>query len=232
MEVYLVPVGAGRHEIYSEASHVEIRPGQALPGGFWRRQFQRFHAVLDRVEREHRRPPQPARPGSGPVARGTGAMRRRAVRWLAEKVAEQRVLWQLRGCSQAVAFVPADLDAAAGLDEIRRILQHEARRHGRWLVVNGVLLVLSAILAPLPGPNLIAYYFAFRGVGHYLARAGATNGVHRVEWTARPSGELVELRDAIRLDPAARQGVVDQVAARLRLEHLASFFARTVVPAP
>ena len=232
MEVYLVPVGAERYELYSEASHDTTRLGQDAAAGFWKRQFQRFHAVLDHVEREHRRGPAPAQRAGGTVARAVTRARRRMVRWLAEKVAEQRVLWQLRGRTETAAVVPSDLDEASALAEIRRMLRGESRRHGIWLIVNGILLIASAVLAPLPGPNLVAYYFAFRVAGHYLARAGAVNGAEHVRWGLRPSADLVDLRRAVALDPAARDGLVHEVAARLSLQHLAAFVDRVALPTP
>ena len=53
------------------------------------------------------------------------------------------------------------------------MLRRDHDRHRIWLVVNTVLLVLSAVLALVPGPNLVAYYFAFRVVGHWLSMRGA-----------------------------------------------------------
>ena len=49
-------------------------------------------------------------------------------------------------------------------------------------------------------------------------------------WRTERSAPLAELRRAIALEPAARERHVQDVALRLRLEHLASFFARTAVP--
>ena len=46
------------------------------------------------------------------------------------------------------------------------------------------------------------------------------------------SAPLAELRRAIALEPAAREERVQEVAVRLHLEHLASFFARTAIPTP
>ena len=79
----------------------------------------------------------------------------------------------------------------------------------------------------VPGPNVVAYYFAFRLVGHYLSMRGARQGLSGVTWRNEGSAPLAELRRAIALEPAARDQRVQDVAGRLKLEHLASFFART-----
>ena len=79
----------------------------------------------------------------------------------------------------------------------------------------------------LPGPNLVAYYFAFRIVGHFLSVRGARQGLAKVQWHPEASAPLSALRAMVAVAPEARAERVDAVAATLRLEHLASFFQRT-----
>ena len=228
MEVYLVPVGGERYELYFEASH-GLSAATGSTRGYFGRWRDYFHTVLDGIERERHHPPAEPDPGASWRARLFARMRRGAMRWLAEKVAEQRVLWQLRGASEAVGVFPADLDEPAAVAVVRRMLQHDAARHGRWLIVHAVLFVGSGILALIPGPNIVAYYFAFRLVGHYLSRQGASDGLKLVRWHMRPSVELADLRRAIPLAPVERDRQVHDIASRLRLQHLAAFFERTVL---
>jgi hypothetical protein len=96
-------------------------------------------------------------------------------------------------------------------------------------VINSILMVVSAALILIPGPNIIGYYFAFRVVGHFFSVRGARNGLDRVRWTSCASGPLTDLRDALSLDAAGRLRQAEDVASRLRLEHLATFFQRTAV---
>lgn len=227
MELYLVPIGSGRYELYCETPHVV--PGPDRPGGFFARLWERFRLVLDRIERERERPPIPAQ-DAGRLVRFVARLRKRVVRWIAERISEQRLLWQLRGAATVAAVVPDDLDSAAALATIRRMLARDASRHGRWLIVNAVVFVASGILAPLPGPNLIAYYFAFRVVGHFLSRQGARDGLTSVEWEIRLSAELADLGRAISLAPAERDRRVGEIAERLKLPRLAAFFHRIVLP--
>ena len=100
-----------------------------------------------------------------------------------------------------------------------------------WLVVDSLLLIVSGVLAILPGPNLVAYYFAFRVMGHWLSMRGASQGLHRVTWTGRPCEPLTELRELVSLDAGAREARVLDIAARLRLQHLSTFFERVAVRA-
>ena len=81
----------------------------------------------------------------------------------------------------------------------------------------------------MPGPNLLAYYFAFRVVGHWLSMRGAAQGLHRVSWSGRLCPPLAELRDVVALEAPARNARVHDIATRLRLQHLTTFFERVAV---
>ena len=90
----------------------------------------------------------------------------------------------------------------------------------RWLCVDLALFVALGRLAIVPGPNLIAYYFAFRVVGHYFSVRGARQGLERVAWRSEPSTILSDLRRALALDPPLRHRRVHDIAAALDLPHL------------
>jgi hypothetical protein len=109
-------------------------------------------------------------------------------------------------------------------------MQADYDKHRRWLAIDGTLFVLSGLLMLVPGPNVLAYYLAFRLVGHYLSMRGATQALRVVAWETRASEPLAELRQAIALEPEAREARVTEIAARLRLERLVTFFQRTAVP--
>jgi hypothetical protein len=94
-----------------------------------------------------------------------------------------------------------------------------------------VLFVASGVFFFIPGPNIIAYYFAFCAVGHYLSWRGAQRGLSDVTWRMKASQALSVLRQAITLPPSQRGPRVDEVARELGLEHLPSFMERMAVPA-
>jgi hypothetical protein len=112
---------------------------------------------------------------------------------------------------------------------IRRSLQRDYERHRRWLVVDTLGLIVSVPVTLVPGPNVLGFYFAFRVVGHWLSMRGAAQGLHRVSWSGRPCPPLTELRDVALLEPPARDARIHDVAARLRLQHLTTFFERVAV---
>lgn len=224
MKVYLVPLGADRYELYCEiADGPDPDDGEAP--GFVKRQYADFRRMLRAAEVGRRRAC-----GSSDTSRGRRwlrAARDRTIRWVAESVAEQRLLWHLRRQTEVVLAYPPDLDDGAAMTITRRALQRDADRHRFWLVFDVVGLILSALVAIVPGPNLIAYYFAFRVAGHYFSRRGARQGLDRVVWHAETCAPLADLRQALGLEPSERGRRVREVAVRLELEHLAAFFERT-----
>ena len=154
--------------------------------------------------------------------------------WVAERAAEQHLLWSLRGQTAVVAAHPTDMTFDEVEALIRRTLQRDYERHRKWTIVNGLLFVVTFILlGPLflliPGiANLPALYFGFRTVSHFFSMRGAAQGLHRIHWTGRPCPPLFELRDAVLLARTDRRGRVHDIAARLRLAHLTTFVDRVV----
>jgi hypothetical protein len=92
------------------------------------------------------------------------------------------------------------------------------------------VVALSGLLTLVPGPSVLAYYFAFRVVGHYFSMRGARQGLDRVQWTTRASDALADLRPLVPVDPDERRSRVEAIAARLQLLDLRRFFDRVAVP--
>jgi hypothetical protein len=157
--------------------------------------------------------------------------------WVAERVAEQHLLWSLRGQTTAVAAYPHDMTFDQVQVLIRRTLQRDYERHRNWTVIDGLLFLVSfVLLGPLflliPGiANLPALYFGFRTIMHVLSMRGAAHGLHHVTWTGRPCPPLGELRDVVALEAPARTARLDEIAGRLRLQHLTTFFERVCIHA-
>jgi hypothetical protein len=230
MDVYLVPGGPNRFELYCESAAEPAPQRTDGTSGLWKRMHDKFTEVLAAIEREQDSlPSTPAAP-----AAPAGLMHRlqvRGVRWIAERVAEQRLLWRLRGQTAVRAFFPAGIDPAAAHATIRANLERDSRRHLRWLVIDTVGGLFSLLLMPLPGPNVLGYYFAFRIVGHLLAIRGARQGLRLVSWDLQPSDPLAELGRLEQLPETERASRVRAIAQELGLPRLARFFERTAVGA-
>ena len=231
MDVYLVPVGADRYELYCEVSDEPDHGGAVERSrGFVRRMIHRFQEMIAEAERE-RRHGIPA-----DVRRGWfGRMRARMLRWVAESIAEQRLLWHLRQQEAACLHYPDDVNEETAAAILRQQLGRDAEKHRRWMIIDGIAFLISVIvLGPffllIPGvANVPAFYFGFRLVGHYLSRRGATRGLSTVAWRHIPNAPLTELRRLLTVDPDVRESRVHAVAESLQLEHLASFFQRAAV---
>jgi len=99
-------------------------------------------------------------------------------------------------------------------------LKAQFRRHLIWMVINGLLAPPSVILAILPGPNLIGYWFAYRAVHHGLAVWGIVRARRqRIPIELEP---VPGLNDPVRRgqDGTIRHVELDAAAARIE-EHLA-----------
>lgn len=226
MEVFLIPVGSDRHELYCEVSDED--PSGATPDndrGIFRGLVRKFRDTLNRIERDRRRHE------DDPHEHGWfERLKRRALRMVAESIAEQRLLWHLRRQVAAVLVHPEDMTGEAALALMRPAMKADFEKHRRWLAIDGVLGALSAVLILVPGPNVLGYYFAFRVVGHYFSMRGARQALDRVAWTPRAHDALADLRPLVLVDPARRRSEVEAIAARLELNDLRRFFDRVAVP--
>jgi hypothetical protein len=225
VDVFLVPVAADRCELYCEEPDDPEDPADGEPPrGFFRRMIHRVRQQLAEAERErHSGGPQP---GDAPVG-FFGRMKARTMRWAAEWIAEQRLLWQLRGKDAACLVYPDDITEAQARQLLKQSLQRDLERHRFWLVIDSVGLIASAALILVPGPNVLGYYFLVRTAGHYLSWRGARQGLHVVNWSVRPSPELSRLRGLAGQPPEVRAERVRAIAEALGLEHFERFFQRS-----
>lgn len=226
MDVYLVPVGHGRHELYCEV-HDDAAAGEAEDAPdettFIGRMKKKAVDAIKDAEHEWRE--RQAGRLATPVGRWAKAKARMRA-WIAEKVAEQRLLWLLRRQEACVLFHASDATSEAALVLMRDGLQRDFERHRRWFAWNVIGFIASGLTFLVPGPNLLAYYFFFRLAGHYFSMKGARQGLDLVTWTPQPSDELKELGELAALPAPERAERVRAIAEALRLEHFATFFNR------
>jgi hypothetical protein len=105
-------------------------------------------------------------------------------------------------------------------------LRRRLRRHVPWLVFDALLSPLALLLTPLPGPNVIGYWFAYRAVRHLLILLGIRRALSgRVETRFRPVAAL----DAI--EGCADKQWRDRAATQYKLKGLHDFVER-LAPEP
>jgi hypothetical protein len=173
MDVFLVPLGRDRYELYSEQP-VELDADAGAPSpGIVGRALQRFSALLRAAEaREHDREANGSEKAKGWLAR----VQDRFLAWVVERVAEQRLLWNLRGKTTAVVLHPQDMTFDQVMTLVRTGLQRDYERHRMWLAIDFLGMLGAALLTPIPGPNVLGFYFTFRVGGHFLSMRGAAPG--------------------------------------------------------
>jgi len=224
MTIYLVPVGGNRYQLYVEIP-VEEAVGPAVPEskGWIARMVQRFRTMLEEAERAR------LKRESGEPDAGSGLWHA-IMRRVAEAIAEQRLLWHLRHQTHATVRHPDDMSGADALREVRAEFSRDVSRHFRWMIIDGVIMIVTAIVFTLiPGPNLIAWYFTFRAIGHFLSWRGARKGLKDVEWASESCKELSLVRPALGLHGPDRRTRLREIGESLDLKHLAGFVERVFV---
>jgi hypothetical protein len=222
MDVFVIPVGPDRYELYYE--HVADAPvddGPATKGLVATLQRQ-FADLLRAAEAHHHR----RRESSQAPTSWMGRRQDRLLSWIAERIADQRLLWNLRKEQRVRALYPSDALFEQVLAHVHRALRADFERHRFWLAIDAVGLVLSWPLTVIPGPNVLLFYFLFRVGGHYLSMQGATHGRRQVEWQGQPCDTLVRLRAALDMQEPERHRHVEAVAEALHLSSLPLFFDR------
>ena len=126
----------------------------------------------------------------------------------------------------AIVTHPDDLAFEQVMDIVRQSLRADHRRHLWWLIVDTLLFIASGIFFFIPGPNLIAYFFAFRLVGHWLSMRGAAHGRDTTAWSGQPSPQMTALRAAIARPAHERARAIEPLARELGLLRLTVFVDR------
>jgi hypothetical protein len=151
VKVFLLPLDSQRSFFYYEddadASGPSDRAAHGGLRGFLERTYQRVHRSL-------RHP--------------SGSLTKRIKRlkdWLERRVhPDEPLLAALRSAATIEVHHGLSLSSARARELWCRYLRARRRRHLLWLAFDGALAPLSVLLAPLPGPNLIGYWFAYRAV--------------------------------------------------------------------
>jgi hypothetical protein len=162
VKIYLLSVEGGRCIFYSEGPEAVAESEMAAPRGGVRgwveRKYKNLQVILTESEK------------------GVGLRMRRAWEWLQKRISpDEPVLRSLRGARAIELYYPLTFTEEETHTLWRDYLKGRQGRHTFWFVVNALVSPLTLLLAPLPGPNLIGYWFVYRAVCHLLARLGASN---------------------------------------------------------
>jgi hypothetical protein len=99
---------------------------------------------------------------------------------------DEWMLRQLRSARKIELHHPASQAGDAIHVIWRGYLSRQWNRHVVWLGINATIAPFTVLIAPLPGPNVIGYWFAYRAIHHLLV----VWGIRRV----RRGDVVIELR--------------------------------------
>jgi hypothetical protein len=85
----------------------------------------------------------------------------------------ESLLRRMRTAAEIVLLHPDSLSAPLVRRRFFRFLRRRARAHARGVVLNALLLPVTAAMAILPGPNVFFAWNAYRLIAHLLAWRGA-----------------------------------------------------------
>ena len=148
---------------------------------------------------------------------GSGALYwvRRVWDWLHTLLRpDEPMLARLRSARRIKLHHPATRSEGEVLSNWRNYLTRQRRRHFFWLGFNAVIAPISVILGPLPGPNLIGYWFAYRAVHHTIVVLGINRVQRNLIPTSyiRSSCSIGQLRTTAKaLRHAALEGVEEEL---------------------
>ena len=104
---------------------------------------------------------------------GIGLHMRRAWRWLHKRTPlDEALLRSLRAASSIELFYPSITAEETARAQWVDYLARRWRRHVFWFIGNLLIVPATVLLTPVPGPNIIGYWFAYRAICHLLALLG------------------------------------------------------------
>jgi hypothetical protein len=197
VDIYLLRLDDRRRAFFAEEEPEAAGAGEA---GWLARKYRAWKSALQAADS------------------GAALWARRLWGWLQGlTLPDESLLQRLRGVEAIDLHHPAALPAEEARALWGHYLGHRARRHLFWLAVNGLVCPLTVLLAPLPGPNVIGYWFVYRAACHLLI----VLGVRRAR--RRP----VACHPSTALDEPVHQGeAAARVAAAHGLESLGAFLER------
>ena len=117
MDVYLVPVGPDRYECYYEAAEQDETDEPVEGQGFFARMRAKFNEQLKEAEQARHQ-----KAIEEPTT-FLGRMQKRSLRWIAERIAEQRLLWHLRKVDAATLHIAGRSASRPGRHDHARQLE-------------------------------------------------------------------------------------------------------------
>jgi hypothetical protein len=144
---------------------------------------------------------------------GAARSTRRFWSWLNRWIhPDEPLLGRVRSAVRVAVEHPSSLTEREAREAWTALIASGRRRHGTWFVVNALIAPLSVLLAPLPGPNLIGYWFAYRAWQDGMILLGIRRvSIGTVEITFQHNPDLASVGD----DPRGRPAILPADASHV-----------------
>jgi hypothetical protein len=178
VDLYLIPFDAEGPVFYAEGpARDDHRSSHAPTGGMrgWlERKFRSMQTALHRSRG------------------GMGQRLRRLWGWLQRRISpDEPLLRRLRRAGTGVIHHPSRLSSEEAATAWRNYLAGRRGRHLVGLVLNLAISPLTLLLVPLPGPNVVGFWFVYRATCHALALLGIQRAAGpQVTTSFQPSDDL------------------------------------------
>jgi Mitochondrial K+-H+ exchange-related len=189
LEIMLLDAAAGRVLFYADppADDGDPNPSEEIPRGLRQRIAAKWKTWKTRLRQ----------------SQGLAARWCRAVwEWLhARTHPDEPLLARLHNAETIELSHPSGWSESEVQAGWLAFLNASRRRHWPWFVVNCLVAPFTILLGPLPGPNLIGYWIAYRAIHHGFILHGLRKARHgRIALRLRADPRL----DAERAEPPVR----------------------------
>jgi len=92
-----------------------------------------------------------------------------------EAFAGDRLVWKLRKLKRIKVILTQPIDPVVVRARMNQMLRDQSYHHMRWMIIDTLLLPLTALTMLLPGPNVLFFYLLFRIYSHWHSYRCASN---------------------------------------------------------
>lgn len=100
--------------------------------------------------------------------------RERYEHFAVEKFAGDRFIRRLRHLKKITILLNKPIEPAIVKQRLNQILKDRSYHHLRWLIADILILPITLLVMPLPGPNVWGYYLLFRVYSHWKSYRSAS----------------------------------------------------------
>ena len=132
----------------------------------------------------------------------------------------ERLCSQLRHSPELTIYHAPGSDPAEARRQLHQFMRSCVRKHTLWAWIDGLGAILGIVVAPLPGPNVLSYYLAARGLGHYLARIGSRRVLAGEDVHFQVEPLIDDVQNHLRENPQETSASLSELEQRYNLSDL------------